>query len=113
MDRTYQESSEVRIAYHVAGDGWQQGEPIYTYDDLMDMGCAPEWKWEDAPAGYDGDIVCMFESLDEAVDFQSEFGGQIVKIEVWEDEWTMGRNDEGYLYKSGAVPTEAIIGTIE
>ena len=70
------------IFYHVAGEQWQAGDDLLCWDRLEAAGIAVDWKWGDAPAGFDGSVVCLFESLDEAQEYQSEYGGTIVAVNV-------------------------------
>lgn len=73
--------------YHVAGAGYELGDDILPFTRLVERGDAVVWKWADAPEGYDGDVVCVFDSLDQAIDFRAEFGGTLIlAITVPDDE---------------------------
>ncbi len=52
--------------YHVAGEHYEIGEPLLCYDRLTEMGIEIEPHWEGAEPGYDGDVVCLYETLAEA-----------------------------------------------
>lgn len=108
--------------YHVAHESWEPGQPLVCRDRLGDA--APPWKWEAAEEGFDSDVVCLFDDLDAARDFQRLYGGRLVAVDLPDgleepgDEWDditdldpygYGRArllvvDEGYLAITDGVP---------
>lgn len=52
--------------YHVAHESFAAGDDLLCRNRLLDEGRAPPWAWDDADEGYDGDIVCLYETEDEA-----------------------------------------------
>jgi hypothetical protein len=70
--------------YHVVADDYEDGEPLYTYNQLCAMGRVPRYKWGrmwEADHYPDGDRICLQRRLTEAEDFCREYGGRI--LEVW------------------------------
>lgn len=82
--------------YHVADASYRQGQNLYCYAELEQMGCAPAWKWGDNDY-LDSDVVCLFETLAEAEDFIENFApdGILLEVSLPEDHMTT-RVDEGY-----------------
>ena len=54
-----------------------------------------------------GHLVCLFEDLEQARDFQRTYGGRIVEIDLW-PEFRCVRNSEGYLAIPHQIAAEAI-----
>lgn len=107
--------------YHVAGAEWVVGEPLLCRDRLVALGVDIAWKWDDAPEGFDGDVVCLFDNYDEAAEFRAEFGGELVAVTIPEDmddsyalPWggyispRMTQVDEGYTAIADGIPSEWI-----
>ncbi len=111
--------------YHVTGPDYNEGEHIYCYDRLVEMGCAPAWKWEEAEDGFDGDVVCLFDNLDDAKEFKHDYqpNGQILAIDVEPDEYGIDETglyspegnrikivtvSEGYYAVYGHIPGDAV-----
>ena len=94
--------------FHVADRSYKPGEDLFCWDELERLGCAPEWKWEEADIGFDGDVVCLFESLDEAREFQAAHSpdGIILRVELPEP--APVRVEEGYPAVYGRVPATYI-----
>ena len=97
--------------YHVVGDGWQPGEDLLSYDAHEERyGEPPAWKWDGEP--FDTDVVCVFDTLDEARDFRDTFasGARVLAICVDDDEdrlrWT--RVDEGYRAVFRCIPADLL-----
>ena len=111
--------------YHVAGEQWQAGDDLLSFDRLADLGIDVTWKWDDAEAGFDGDVVCIFETRTEADEYQGEHGGTVLVVDIPDNEltdaqymaasrarclradrlWTR-RVDEGYLAVVNGIPAE-------
>jgi hypothetical protein len=103
--------------YHVADESYRIGGDLLCRDRLEIQGRAPEWKWEDAQEGFDGDVICLFDSLEEAQDFRAEWcpNGIILGIDLPADpdelmEYGMAyrRVAEGYIAICDRIPAEYI-----
>lgn len=94
--------------YHVAPDSYTEGETLYSFIELWnETGEMPEYKWTEMSQDFyidsmDANVVCMFETLDEARNFRSDFlpTGKILEINI--PEWahsegiSMDKVDEGF-----------------
>ena len=103
--------------YHVAPAHYQQGNDLLSYNDYCERyGEEPgPWKFEDDRI--DPDIVCLFESIDDAREFVDLFlpDGIILAIDPdpeYADPLSLSRNEEGYLY-AYRIPAAHIIGPIQ
>lgn len=69
------------VVYHVAGENWDWGRPLLCWDELSRRGMvsAANWHWE-TYVGFDGDMVCVYEELDDARGHQETYGGQVLEI---------------------------------
>lgn len=101
--------------FHVAGPGYEEGEPLRSYRALVERGFEPEWKWEDVDPAYyqDADKVALHDSFAEARDFASEWGGRILQVDIPEDARSMyglkgGVNEEGYPFVWTEIPADLI-----
>lgn len=108
-----------QVVYHVAGQQYESGDPLLCWDLLVAAGILTDedWQWEDAEAGYDGDVVCLFEDRVEAEQFASERGGRLLTITL-PDDADLGQYEtfagyisprltrvaEGYLAVRGGIP---------
>lgn len=111
--------------FHVAGDQYQAGDDLLCRDALIEAGLNIAWKWEDAPEGFDGDAVCLFETEAEAREHLAEFGGTLLAVDVpdemlgdaatdrqyWRDQTDgiaagMTRVDEGFAAIRGGIPAD-------
>jgi hypothetical protein len=83
--------------YHVASERYQAGDPLLCWDALTAAGVVGEadWRWADAPVGYDGDVVCCFATLDEAREYRDEHGGRILVIDA-PDNGDLGIHESPY-----------------
>ena len=97
--------------YHVADNGYQEGDDLWCYAELESQGYSPTWKWDEWCEGLDTDIVCLFESLDEAREFQATYGGRVLAVDVPDDARII-RNDEGYPCIGRCIPSAWISGEI-
>jgi hypothetical protein len=70
---------ERRTAYHVAGEGWNLGEPLLSWDELRRRGyvTADDWHWE-TYVGHDGELVCVYDTLDSAISHYATRGGAAI-----------------------------------
>lgn len=92
--------------YHVAPDTYQTGDDLYSYIELwIRTGEEPEYKWQEMDKDFytdslDANVVCMFDTLAEAEQFQAENGGKILAIDLpdWasEEGVTLTTVDEGF-----------------
>lgn len=96
--------------YHVVAGEWDGGD-LCCYEWLEERGEAPAWKWPEAPVGFDGHLVCVFETLDAARDFVAEWISgpfEILQIdaEPIANEVRWKHNDEGYLAACWSIPAK-------
>lgn len=97
--------------FHVAPATFRIGDDLLCWDELEARGDAPEWKWEDAEVGFDTDVVCLFESLDDARDFAATFlpDGTILAIDLSDaDDVRLTRVSEGYPAAMRLIPARYI-----
>lgn len=98
--------------YHIAHKSYQAGMNLYSFDNQLDMGWEPEWKWDEADQGLDSDVVCLFETRKEAEYFKREYlpSGKLLKIQIAEndDRVRVLRNDEGYPAVMSKIPADLI-----
>jgi len=105
--------------YHIAGAKYQAGDDLLCWNELEQHGIASadDWQWEEAPIGFDGDVVCLYEDRGEALEHQVEHGGQLL---VLDGERIIHGNDyteplatvrvaEGYLAVYGRIPATYIM----
>ena len=64
--------------YHVPGPVYRSGDDLVCWDTLAEAGLvtAEDWQWErdeDGPTYVDTDVVCMYETRDEAVEHIAMF----------------------------------------
>lgn len=79
--------------YHVAPNTYIEGEDLLSFVELWNAnGEMPEYKWAEMDMDFyvdsqDAQVICMFESLDEAREFRTNFlpTGRILKINL--PEW--------------------------
>lgn len=69
-----------RIVYHVVGEGWELGEPLLCWDELLRRGfvTGDDWHWDEAYVGHDGDMVCVYDTLASAIDHLGTHGGAAI-----------------------------------
>ncbi len=69
-----------RIVYHVAGENWSLGEPLLCWDELRQRGfvTADDWHWDEVHVGHDGDMVCVYDTLDSAIGHYERYGGAAI-----------------------------------
>lgn len=97
--------------YHVAPSAFRLDDDLLCWDELEARGEAPAWKWGDAELGFDGDVVCLFESLAEAEAFANEFlpDGQILAVDLDSaDDVRLVRVSEGYPAALRRIPARYI-----
>lgn len=46
--------------WHIAHPSYAIGEALECRNRLAEDDRAPEWAWDEADEGFDGDVVCMF-----------------------------------------------------
>lgn len=102
--------------YHVAAEDYSPGEPIKSFFRLMEEGREPKWKWEFdwTDGGYiDGTRVALHDNLQEAQEFQREYGGTILQVDVPPESGLRGGVlDEGYPFIEGEIPADMIAGAV-
>lgn len=100
--------------YHVADASYQAGDDLLCFNEQDARGWEPVWKWEEAEIGFDGDVVCLFESSDEAEDFIATWlpTGILLAVDIPEDyrEWglRMDHVSEGYPCVVWRIPAQFI-----
>lgn len=113
--------------WHVAGAQYQAGDPLLPWNSLIADGTLTEddWHWDDAPEGWDGDVVCVYESEAEAREHLGSMGGTLLVITVPDDHDDADplqydnpyggyirprslRVEEGYLAFANGIPCEWI-----
>lgn len=96
--------------WHVASSDYRAGDDLLSYDAQYERwGVEPTWKWEGEPI--DTDVICLFETRDEAEDMLAEYGGQLLKVELIEDDLLdlrMTRVGEGYPAIQRLIPARCI-----
>lgn len=94
---TYGADQDYAAYYHVVSAGWSEGDDLLCWDILADRGIVSEsdWRWEDAPVGYDGHLIALHGTLDQAVEHLALFGGARI-LRVWLHRREVSRNAEGY-----------------
>ena len=73
--------------YHVADNGYQEGDDLWCL------------------------LKCLFETLEEAREFQATYGGRVLAVDVPDDARII-RNDEGYPCIGRCIPSAWISGEI-
>jgi hypothetical protein len=100
--------------WHIAHHSYCDGDDLLCRDLLVKRGCAPEWHWDDAPEGFDGNVVCMFPDTpkgrveaDWYWDEQSQF--VLLRVEVPDESaYLVGEVEEGYPAMDHRIPSEWI-----
>lgn len=86
--------------FHVAPAHYQTGDDLKCFDLLEEEGFTPEWKYDGEPI--DTDVVCLFVTHAEALDFADNFlpNGKILRVAISDDdlidELRMTQVSEGY-----------------
>jgi len=111
--------------YHIACGNYEAGQPLKPYN-LQDDDERGEWRWSDAPEGTHCDHVCLYPTLEAALDALAsvpEFdGGILLAVELeWdgEDRFAYGDhlnggcipvtvNEEGFPMVAGIVPADLL-----
>jgi hypothetical protein len=109
------------LYYHVAGPNYKPGDPLLCADRLKDVDIDPgPWKWNEAPRGWDSDVVCLYSTLEEAIDHFDTYGGSCILAVDVPDEQELGlyplpwggyihpkvtTNDEGYTCIKDGIPS--------
>jgi hypothetical protein len=99
--------------WHIAHPTYAGGD-LTCRDQLVQEGRAPEWAWgDDAPEGFDGDVVCLFPDTPDgrkhADWFRHDFPEHVrVRVEVPADtpDTTVTVVEEGYPAIIGHIPGE-------
>lgn len=115
--------------YHVAPSTYSEGENLYSFIELWNTtGEQPEYKWNEMPFDFyidtqDANVVCLFESIEEARDFRANFLTDGIILEINIPEWalsegiSMDRVDEGFPCVYHRIPAtlagETIISVVE
>lgn len=73
--------------YHVAAETYEAGDDLKCFDLLEEQGYEVAWKWEDAEVGFDSDVICLFESREDAAQFVVDFQptGRLLRVELPDD----------------------------
>ena len=98
--------------YHVASETYTEGEDLLCWNNLMDAGIVTEedWKWDEAPVGFDGHVVCLYATLAEAENHRAEYGGTIFAVDIEDDDdrVRMTRVGEGFPAAVYSIPADCI-----
>lgn len=81
--------------YHVAPETYNAGDTLYSFIELWNTtGEMPEYKWQEMDVDFyvdsmDANVVCLFETVDEARNFVADHlpTGKILEINIpeWAD----------------------------
>ena len=84
--------------FHIAPSDYQAGTDLICWDRQVAAGLVTDadWKWVDAPVGFDGHVVCLFADEAEARDYLAEQGRTLLSITLDTDEWMVEQVAEGY-----------------
>jgi hypothetical protein len=52
--------ADTSTYWHIAHPDYQSGDDLLCRSQLAQEGRAPEWAWDEADQGFDGDVVCLF-----------------------------------------------------
>ncbi len=94
--------------YHVAPDTYSEGDDLLSYIELWnETGEEPEYKWREMSKEFyidseDAQVVCLFDNIEAARQFRSDYlpTGKILAVNI--PEWAhqegihMGTVDEGF-----------------
>jgi hypothetical protein len=72
--------------YHVASENYHEGDPLFCFNKLQEFDFDVEWKWQEADEGWDTDVVCVFDEIEDAQEFKEEYGGKLLKITVSQED---------------------------
>jgi hypothetical protein len=119
----------MKTYYHVAPATYAEGATLFSFIELWNTtGEMPEYKWVDMDVDFytdsmDANVVCMFDTLEEARQFRSDFlaDGKVLAINI--DEWmknegiTLDMVDEGFTCVYNRIPAtlagESVISILE
>jgi len=97
---------------------WHIAHPTYTEGDLIcrnELGNdAPAWQWDEAPEGFDGDVVCLFPDTprgrtEAAWLWYERADCHLLRIDIPADaDVTITQVDEGYPAVRSSIPAECI-----
>jgi hypothetical protein len=99
--------------WHIADASYDGGD-LLCRNELADEDRAPEWAWgDDAPEGYDGDVVCLFTDTEQGRTeadwlWYERKDGVLLRIEVPKGTRIVSVA-EGYPAILGRIPAEWII----
>lgn len=105
--------TEGEIMYHVAGDGYRDGDDLMSWETLLERGIVTgeDWHWDDADyCRADTSLVYLHATIEGAREYQAEFGGRIIAIDVWDMTLCDCGHGEPYQGITDKVPAWAIIG---
>lgn len=104
--------------WHITGPDYTLGSDLLSWDRLVASGVSTEWKWDDAPEGYDGHLVCMFrdtpQERQERDWFRGEIAGaQVLRITIPDEDVedgtvTLAEVAEGYIAVLDTIPAHYI-----
>jgi hypothetical protein len=59
---------EPNVWYHVAHPKWQPGQPLYCWNRVVELGILTpaDWAHPRVPVGMDGDMISLFDDLENA-----------------------------------------------
>lgn len=100
----------MKTYYHVTPNTYQTGSDLMCFDVLGEKGYEPHWKWD--CDFVDTDVVCLFDTRDDATDFIDNFlvDGILLRIDVPDDDdmCSFTKVSEGYTAVYSRIPAEYI-----
>jgi hypothetical protein len=97
--------------FHVAPADYHIGDDLLCRDELEAEGRLPVWKFDGEP--FDTDVVCLFSTHAEAVEFVRDFlsDGIVLAVNLHDAEaWglRLTRVDEGFTAAFGRIPAHLV-----
>ncbi|HEX5506766.1 MAG TPA: hypothetical protein VFW96_29400 [Thermomicrobiales bacterium] len=91
--------------YQVTGAGYAPGDDLLCWDILEREGVvrAADWRWPDAPGGYYGRAVCVYETLAEAREHLAGWGGVLLAIDLPDTLDALAADSGVYRTDSGSI----------
>jgi hypothetical protein len=101
------------MLYHVVGPKWHPGHDLESWETLVERGVLSDadWHWPDVDIGWDGNLVCLHRTIDDARDYVAEYGGRIVAVDdeaLCEAGFRVIYNAEGYPCVAHYIPSDMV-----
>lgn len=101
--------------WHIAHPSYRQGEDLVCWDIAIERGWLTEadWKWPDAPIGWDGHVICLYPDTKEGreqVDWHLHDApdGILLRVEIDDTDLRMTTVEEGFPAVLGSIPARCI-----